>query len=191
MNRLVLAFAAVAVALPIGASAAQSWESVTIQTALAALESAPPALGTPRVAMARIPARPDATPTKFLTNFVTVGPAQTGVPCYACVKGAQTTFNVGLTGPYNYISTTETAQYVLSFSNITNTASCTLSWAIAAGKTVIDKFSYVLKAPKAGSTYVYGINRNRPKFSGAAVVAGKVECTWNGEQTVTAPLIFQ
>ena len=52
MNRLVLAFAAVAVALPIGASAAQSWESVTIQTALAALESAltqlPPTLSQSR-----------------------------------------------------------------------------------------------------------------------------------------------
>jgi hypothetical protein len=189
MTRLVFAFATVLLVFPVAAQAQQSWREVSIQTGLSALDTAP--IVTPnRAEMMRLPVMPD-TPTKFLPNFVTVGPAQTGTPCFACVKGAQTMSNVGLTIPYNYIATNEEAQYTISFSNISNTANCTLSWAITAGKTVVDKFAAVVKTPSPNSSYIYGVNRARPKFSGAAVLSGKVLCTGAGYETVTAPLIFQ
>lgn len=191
MRRFVFAIALLACAVPLSAPAAQSWEDVSTQTALAALDFAPPVFGVPHVAVVRFARVPNAAPVGYLTNFVAAGIAQSGVPCFDCVGGASTGFNVGLTAPYNYITTGETAQYSLSFTNITNTAFCKLSWAIAAGKTVLDAFSYTIKSPGTYSSYVYGFDRSRPSYSGPAILAGKVMCKGAGSQTAKLPLIFQ
>ncbi len=194
MRRLlstVAALAAFTAVLPAGASTVRSWEDVSTQTALAALDSAPRALTAPLGGMVRLPIHPNAGAPAFITNFVTVGPGQTGVPCFSCVSGAQTKNNIGLTAPYNYVLSNEIAQYTISFTDITNTGNCTLSWAIASGKTKIDAFSYLLKSPAGGSSYVIAFNRNRPSYSGAAVLTGKVACTGSGSQSVTTTMYFQ
>jgi hypothetical protein len=189
MYRLAFALAAALAALPIVASA-DPWRDLSMQTALAGLDSAPYITTPGHLTVLKLPVSPD-TPTKFLPNFVTVGPAQTGTPCFSCVKGAQTTDNIGLTVPFNYITTTEEPQYAISFSNISNKANCTLSWSIAAGKTILDHFAVIVKTPTVNSSYIYGVNRARPKYSGAAILSGKVLCTGAGFDIVTAPLIFQ
>jgi hypothetical protein len=177
-----------------GASAAQTWEDVSTQTALHALDVAPLVSGPAHVAAGRISIRPDAAAPKFLANFVAAGPAQGGVPCFSCVNGAQTSFNVGLTGPQNYIIANTVYQYTLSFTDIglPNPTKCTLSWAIAAGRKVLDSFSAtVMVTTGGGSSWLYGLNRNPPSpaHHGPAVLTGKVTC--GTAQTVKTSLYFQ
>ena len=193
MHRLIASAALIAAAaLPLGASAASfSWDDVSRQTALNALDTAPLVQVEPTIAVMRTGMRPDVSTTYYLINFVTVGPSQSGTPCFNCVKGAGSTFNYGITGAYNYIQSSEQAQYSISFTDLSNTANCTLSMAITNGATTIDKFSYVLKAPASMSSYIVGFNRTRPKYSGLAVLTGKIDCAAKGAQTTTAQLSFQ
>lgn len=196
MNRVLLTFAAaavLAVALPAAAPAAQSWEDISTQTALAALDSAPAVRDEPGIAWIRfpVPVRPDASAPAFIISFVEAGLAQTGVPCFNCVSGAQTSNNIGLTGPYNYIASGEVAQYTGAYTNLSNTGNCTFSWAIAAGKTKLDSFSYVLKTPSKDGSYTVGFNRNRPSYSGPAVLTMKIACVGSGAQTTKTTLYYE
>jgi hypothetical protein len=125
-----------------------------------------------------------------LINFVSDGPAQGGVPCINCVGGASSSDNIGLTGPSSYVPSGATWQYTLSFTDITFKGKCKLAWAITSGKKTIDSFSATLTLTSAGGFVLYALDRNRPKYSGAATLTGKVTCGANA-QTLQAPLEFQ
>lgn len=193
MHRFALALAAFAVALPVSASAAQSWEDVSTQTALQALDAAPrtPVFAGAAAYRLPVPVRPDAAAPTVLANFVAAGPAQSGVPCFNCVSGAQTTFNIGLTGPYNYVTPAPTYwQYTLGFTTLKLTVtSCTLSFAITSGHTVVGSWSYVATGLVQYGGYIYGFNE---KFThhGAALLTAKITCG-TAKSAVKTTLYFQ
>jgi hypothetical protein len=160
------------------------------KTALAALDSAP-SVATPSRAITRHVAtiHPDAKAPPFLINFVTAGPDVGGVPCISCVNSASTPANIGLSAPENYVETGAVWQYAMSFTDITFKGNCKLAWSIAAGKKVIDSFSTKTSA-KAGTFKMFGFDRNRPSYSGSAVLMGKVTCGPTSQTTQTT-LYFQ
>jgi hypothetical protein len=192
MSRVALALALLAVALPMKASAAQSWEDLSNQTAERALATAPLVSGPVRVLFAPVNARPNAT-LSLITNYVAAGPAQGGVPCFSCVNGAQTSFNVGLTGPYNYVVLNTVWQYTTAITDISlpNPSQCKFAWAITSGATKIDSFSAKIGITAPGG-YVYGVNRNPPSpaFHGQALLTAKVTCGASSDK-VTTKLVFQ
>jgi hypothetical protein len=158
---------------------------------MAALDSAPLVTGSSREVTRRLPIQPSAAGPAFLIDFVEAGEAQGGVPCIDCVDGASTGDNIGLTGPINYVAKGAEWQYSLSFSVLKLDTKCKLAWAIADGKKVIDSFAVTLKIKGTGGYVLYGINRARPSYSGAAELTGKVTCGKAGSQTTQAPLYFQ
>jgi hypothetical protein len=81
-------------------------------------------------------------------------------------------------------------QYSMSFTDITFTGNCKLAWSIAAGNKVLDSFSQKTTLKEAGGFVLYGFNRNRPKYSGSAVLMGEVTCG-AGSQKTQASLYFQ
>lgn len=125
----------------------------------------------------------------FLINFVANGPSQGGVPCAGCVNGASTGDTLGLTGPSSYVLKNTYWTYTLSFSDLTFVGKCKLAWGITAGKTVIDKFSTSYNITTAGGWYFFYFSRPRPKYSGPAVLTGKVTCG-KSAQSLQAPLQF-
>lgn len=192
MHRFSLALAALAVALPVSASAAQSWEDVSTQTALQALDYAPRTTVVPRAAFMRVPIIPDKAAPLVLASFVEVGPDQTGVPCFNCVSGAGTTFNIGLTGPYNYVTAGAGGfwQYTMGFTTLKITGtSCNLAFSVAAGKTVLKSWSFTATGLVQFGGYLYGFNET-VAHHGAAVFVGKVTCG-TASSSVKTPLYFQ
>lgn len=126
----------------------------------------------------------------ILMDFVATGPAQAGVPCTGCVLGVSGGDTVGLSGPSNFVPKGATWQYSEAFTDITYKGSCTLSWKIANGAKTIDTFSTKFKIAKAGGWYLFGVNRNRPSYSGSATLTGQVTCG-SHKQSTTAPMVFQ
>lgn len=126
----------------------------------------------------------------ILIDFVATGPAQSGVPCTSCVLGVSGGDTVGLTGPSNLVPKGATWQYSEAFTDITYKGSCTLSWKIANGAKIVDSFSTKFKIAQAGGWYLFGVNRNRPTYSGSATLTGQVTCG-SHKQTTTAPMLFQ
>ena len=163
--------------------------AVTTGDTAAAIDSAPEVAGGREVTQ-KLSFRPNANSPSILINFVSDGPAQGGVPCINCVNGASSNDNIGLTGPSSYVPSGATWQYTLSFTDITYKGKCKLAWAITAGKKTIDSFSATLTLTSAGGYVLYALNRNRPKYSGAATLTGKVTCGANA-QMLQAPLEFQ
>ncbi len=155
----------------------------------AVLDSAPEA-GGGHFVFQKTSMRPDANAPAFLINFVTDGPNQGGVPCINCVNGASSSDNVGLTGPSSYVLSNFVWQYEISFTDISYKGNCKLAWAITAGKRTVDSFSHTLNIPSAGGFVLYAIARNRPKYSGAATLTGKVTCG-KTSQSLHVPLQFQ
>jgi hypothetical protein len=191
VQRFALAAALLAAAATAGPALAQS-NDATSTFVQRALDAAPRQTGGARLAFVSLretQASPDTVPA-FLVNFVAAGPYQTGVPCYKCVKGAQTTFNIGLSAPYNYVTSGSTWQYVASFTTVTFAGSCKIAWTITSGQKVIDSFSTTATGVVAHGSYIYGFNRTRPTYSGAATLSSKVTCK-AGSQTATAPMYFQ
>ncbi len=154
-----------------------------------ALNSAPQVTGGHEI-FRKLSIQPDAGAPATLMNFVSNGPAQGGVPCIACVSGASSNDTVGLTGPSSYVPSGATWQYALSFTDLSYKGKCTLAWAITAGKKTIDSFSASFKLTSAGGFVLYGVDRGRPKYSGAATLTGKYTCG-NNSQSARAPLYFQ
>jgi hypothetical protein len=138
----------------------------------------------------KIPMHPDAKAPALLMNFVTNGPAQGGVPCIACVNGASSNDTIGLTGPSSYVPSGAVWQYTLSFTDISYKGKCTIDFTIANGKTKIDSFSASFSLTSDGGFLVYGIDRNRPKYSGPATLTGSYTCGKN-TGSAQAPLQFQ
>jgi hypothetical protein len=172
-------------------SAAET-EALSTKTALAALDSAPEAGAPSRAIFHRLASiHPDAKAPSFLINWVSAGAAVGGVPCVSCVSGAANGDNIGLSGPGSYVFSGSVWQYSMALTDITFTGNCKLMWSIAAGNKVLDSFSAPkVKITQAGGFILYGLNRNRPKYSGNAVLAGKVTCG-AGSQTTQAALYFQ
>ncbi len=133
---------------------------------------------------------PDPGAPAILMNFLANGPAQGGVPCFDCVNGASSSDNIGLTGPQNYIPSGATWQYVISFTNNSYKGKCKLDWTIVAGKRTVDSFSASFDLTSSGGFIIYGVNRARPKYSGAATLTGKVTCGKN-TPSLQVPLYFQ
>lgn len=192
MFRFALAFALLFAALPMNAAAAQSWEDQSNQTAERALATAPLVSNSFRVFYAPVNARPDVA-LSLITNYVAAGPAQGGVPCFSCVNGAQTTFNIGMTGPYNFVTLNTVWQYLTAMTdiNLPNPSKCTFAWAITAGTKKIDSFSIKIGVTGHG-TYAYALNRNPPSpaFHGLALLTAKVTCGIASDK-VTTKLDFQ
>ena len=192
MFRFALALALFAVAIPMNASASQSWEDQSNQTADRALATAPLVPDSFRLFYLPVSARPNGLPN-VITNYVAAGPAQGGVPCFSCVNGAQTSFNIGMTGPYNYVTTNSVWQYTTTITDLSlpNPSKCTFAWAITAGTTKIDSFSIKIGITAPG-TYGYGIDRNPPSpaFHGLALLTAKVTCGSSSDK-VTTKLVFQ
>jgi hypothetical protein len=172
------------------AASVGSDDAVSAQTAIAALDSAP-VVSVGRALIRPIRIAPNVKAKPWLINFVSAGVAQSGVPCISCVSGAQTQDNIGLTGPSSYVPSGSEWQYSLSFTDISFTGKCKLSWAITAGKKVVDKFAATLNLPSAGGFVLYALNRARPAYSGAALLTGTVSCGTTGTQKTQAPLYFQ
>ncbi len=133
---------------------------------------------------------PNANSPAILINFVSNGPAQGGVPCINCVSGAQSSDNIGLTGPSSYVPSGANWQYSLSFTDLTYKGKCKLAWTIASGKKTIDSFSATLNLTTSGGFVLYALNRSRPKYSGAATLTGKVTCG-KENPSLQVPLEFQ
>ncbi|MBV8198495.1 MAG: hypothetical protein JO263_10195 [Candidatus Eremiobacteraeota bacterium] len=153
------------------------------------LDSAPEVSGA-RFAMHKIQVSAKRHLPGFLINFVANGPSQGGVPCASCVNGASTTNNLGLTGPSSYVLKNFYWEYQISFSDLTYVGECKLAWGITHGKTVLDKFSTPVSIKSAGGWYIYFFSRPRIKYSGPAVLTGKVTCG-KSAQSLSAPLEFQ
>jgi hypothetical protein len=173
------------------ATAAET-EALSTKTALAALDSAPEAGAPSRAIFHRLAAiRPDAKAPSFLINWVSAGLSVSGTPCIGCVPNVSYNDSIGLAGPSNYVLTGAYWQYSMSFTDITFTGTCKMAWSIAAGNKVLDSFSAPKsKITEAGGFILYGYNRKRPKYSGSAVLAGKVTCGASS-QTTQASLYFQ
>ncbi len=154
-----------------------------------ALDSAPEAANG-HLVIRNLSIHPDAGSPAILMNFVSDGPAQGGVPCIACVNGAQSNDTVGLTGPSSYIPKGAVWQYSMSYSDIAYKGKCKLAWVISSGKKIIDSFSATINLTSAGGFVLYALNRNRPAYSGSATLTGKVTCSVHSQST-TAPLYFQ
>jgi hypothetical protein len=171
---------------PATAAVTQVAPESTIQRAL---DSAPAVTGGFSVTKA-LPIHPDAGGPAILINFISNGPAQGGVPCIACVNGASSNDNIGLTGPSSYVYKGSTWQYSLSFTDLTYKGKCKLAWAITSGQKTIDSFSVTINLDSSGGFVLYALNRSRPKYSGSATVTGKVTC---GKQSpsLQAPIEFQ
>lgn len=133
---------------------------------------------------------PNAGTPAVLMNFVADGPNQGGVPCINCVNGASTGDNVGMTGPSSYVPTNFVWQYAISFTDISYKGKCKVTWTIAAGKKTIDTFGATLTLQSAGGFVLYAVARNRPKYSGPAVLTGKYVCGKNSG-SAQAPLQFE
>jgi hypothetical protein len=175
----------------VATAAGQDATALSTRTALAALDSAPDVGNVGRFAFKPLGIRPDAKSLPFLMDFVTSGAAQSGVPCISCVSGAASGDNIGLTGPQNYVPSSATWQYSLAYTNISFTGKCKLAWSIGAGKKVVDAFSTTVTLAQAGGYVLYGLDRNRPKYSGPAVLTGRVTCGKGPAQTAQAPMYFQ
>lgn len=133
---------------------------------------------------------PDAGAPAVLMNYVADGPNQSGVPCIDCVNGASTGNNVGMTGPYSYIPTNFVWQYEISFTDLSFKGKCKITWTIVGGKKTIDSFGDSFTLKSAGGFVLYGLARNRPKYSGPATLTGKYVCGSNSG-SAQAPLQFQ
>jgi hypothetical protein len=134
---------------------------------------------------------PNAGSPAILINFVANGPAQNGVPCIACVNGAQSNDNIGMTGPSSYVPTGAEWQYALSFTDISYTGKCKLAWTIvSSGKKTLDSFTASFNLTSAGGFALYALDRGRPKYSGAATLTGKVTCG-TSSPSLKVPLEFQ
>jgi hypothetical protein len=155
----------------------------------AVLESAPEVAGGREVTQ-KLSIRPNASSPAILINFVSDGPNQGGVPCINCVNGASSSDNIGMTGPSSYIPAGAAWQYTLSFTDVSYKGKCKLAWAITSGKKTIDSFAVTLNLTSSGGFVLYALARNRPKYSGAATLTGKVTCG-KENQSVQAPLQFQ
>ncbi len=165
--------------------------ALSTRTAMAALDSAPLVTGPSREVTRRLPIQSNAKGPAFLIVFVEAGLAQGGVPCITCVNGASTEDNIGLTGPVSYVPKKTEWQYSLAFSVAKLKATCKIAWAITAGKKVIDSFAINGKIDQSGGYVLYGLDRKRPSYSGAAQLTGKVTCGKARSQTAQAPLYFQ
>src|SRR5579863_10200180 len=158
-------------------------------TPAAGTGSAPEVTGG-RVVFQKMRIAPAAGAPALMMNFVASGPPQGGVPCIGCVSGATTGDNIGLTGPSGYVLSGTYWQYTISFTDVSYTGKCKVSWKIAAGKKTIDSFSASFNLTTAGGFVVYALNRSRPKYSGPAKLTGKYVCGSNSAST-TEPLYFQ
>lgn len=191
MSRFAVALALLFAALPMNAAAAQSGD-LSNQTAERALATAPLVSNPFRVFYLPVNARPDVA-VSLITNYVAAGPAQGGVPCFSCVNGAQTSFNIGLTGPFNFVTSNTVWQYTTAMTDISvrNPSKCTFAWAITAGAKKIDSFSVKIGITTPGS-YAFGVNRNPPSpaFHGLALLTAKVTCGTSSDK-VTTKLFFQ
>jgi hypothetical protein len=165
-------------------------ESASIPSSIdAVLDSAPEVAGG-HFAFQKFSVRPDAKAPPMLMNFVSNGPNQGGVPCINCVLGASSGDNIGMTGPSSFVLKNAGWQYEMSFTDISVTGKCKLAWAITSDKKTIDSFSATLNLTSAGGFVLFGVARNRPKYSGPATLTGKATCGKNSGK-LNAPLYFQ
>jgi hypothetical protein len=190
VKTFILAAASLALALPSAAGAAQSWQDLSEQTALRAIDYAPAATTgvTVRAFPVTITPAQAAKSPAFFANFVASGIAQSGVPCFNCVSGVPSA--LGLPDPFNYVASNTVMQYNVAWTNLTYKGSCTVSIVITAAKKVIDSASFNVTGINGAGGYDIGLNRPRPTYSGPAVLTGKVKC---GAPTsmVHATLMFQ
>jgi hypothetical protein len=135
-----------------------------------------------------IPAPASAKGPKFLLNFVAAGAPLGNIPCFSCVNGTEAG-TLGIPVPDNDVPPDTSWDYFMSFTSVSYTGKCKLAWSITSGKKVIDKFSGPATLGSTGP-YFYGTSRNRPGYSGSAVLTGKVTCGGKS-QTTTAPMTFQ
>jgi hypothetical protein len=190
MKLLTLSAAALGLALPAQALAGPSWQDISEQTALSAIDTAPIATSGVTVHAFPVSVRPPtgaATPT-FFANFAASGIAVGGVPCFNCVSGVPSA--LGLPDPFNYVQSNTVMQYNVAWTNLTFSGTCTVSIVITSGKTVLDKASFKVPGISGAGGYDIGLNRNRPTYSGAALLTGKVKCG-AASSSVKANLIFQ
>lgn len=143
-----------------------------------------------RLTFQKLSIRPDAGVPATIMNFIANGPAQGGVPCIACVYGASSSDNVGMTGPSSYVPNGATWMYTISYTDISYKGKCKVDWTIASGKKKIDTFSASFTLSSAGGFVIYAIDRSRPKYSGSATATGSYTCGKNTGSTAE-PLYFQ
>jgi hypothetical protein len=166
--------------------------ALSTKTALAALDSAPDAGAPTRAIVHHIATtmRADAKEPAFLINFVYAGAPIPGLPCFGCVSNISSGDDIGLPGTNNLVPSKSYWQYGLTFSDLTFVGNCKLSWSIAAGTKVLDSFSVKAKVTGGGGFYLYDFNRKDPKYSGNAVLMGKVACG-KGAQTAQTSLYYE
>jgi hypothetical protein len=190
MRLIILSAACLSLALPALASAAPaSWQETSERTAMRATAAAPNNTTGYTLRVFPIPVHPDAKVPKFFVNFVTGGIAVGGVPCFNCVNGAPASA-LGLPGPFNYVPSSTVMQYNVSWTNLLWNGSCTATFTITAGTQVLDTFGATVSGVSGAGAYDLGFNRNRPTYSGPAVLMGTIKCGRRSSST-TAHLIFQ
>jgi hypothetical protein len=188
MKKYIVALCVFASTLTAPALATESWDELTMTTALNGLATATPAPGV-RVAYIRSPRKPDAAAPAFIVNFVTAGWSQTGAPCINCVVGGATP-NLGLPAPYNAAGAGTTMTYSLSLSINSASGTCTSAVSVAAGNKKLYAGTYTLSGLSGGPGTIEVFFSQAPiSYTGPAIVAGKLTC--NGMTgVVRAPVLF-
>jgi hypothetical protein len=174
----------------LGATPSAGTEQTSAASTLGSVLDSAPEVAGGREVIRRLSIHPDAGTPAILINFVANGPAQNGVPCISCVNGAQSNDNIGMTGPSSYIPTGATWQYAISFTDISYKGKCKVAWAITSGKKTIDTFSATFNLTSSGGFVLYALDRNRPKYSGAATLTGRATCG-KYSPSLQVPLEFQ
>jgi len=188
LKKFLVALCVLASTLTEPALATQSWDDLTLKTALNALATAPQASGV-RGAFVSSPRPADTGAPLFIVNFVSAGGNQTGVPCINCVEGGATP-NIGLPMPYNAVGSGTTMTYTLSTSINSASGTCTAAVSVAAGKTKLFAASDKLTGLSGGpGTIELWFTQAPITYTGVAILAGKLTC--NGQTSVVkAPLLF-
>ncbi|MDP9110346.1 MAG: hypothetical protein M3M96_01750 [Candidatus Eremiobacteraeota bacterium] len=134
---------------------------------------------------------PDAKAPAILATLIETGLDQTGVPCIACVGGAQTSANVGLTQPLGYIAASvPRLQYVFFYEDFSFTGTCNFAVTVTAGTTILFNAPFSL-AISPNSTVYSSTGGPRPAYTGPALLAGKITCPGIPVASVSTKLYFQ
>jgi hypothetical protein len=197
MKRTLIATVGLVVLLCSPALANPTWEDISFQTALRAMNSH---WNTPGVRLnthiyRHDPTiRPDINGPAVIANFVMTGddfgPGQV-VPCFNCVTGDANP-NIGLTQPRGYIPlTVANLQYVALYNDVNDTATCNFTMALTQGVNTL--FSVNINIPLNASTeYMTSTGTARSaSWHGKALLAVGITCPGKPAATTKTTVFFQ
>jgi hypothetical protein len=159
-------------------ASAQSSDHRAIAAAGAALDAGTPSSGSGTArTVGWVQGAADAGAPALISSFIAVSPTQTDLPCFSCAPDPPLGESIGLSIPPGAIPASDTQlTYAYMFTDISVTGSCTVSFALVQGTTVLDHDSVAANLTP-GSIWLVNFPRNFPTgHKGAAKAAGMVKC---------------